>query len=282
MLEIEGKWRFDSPCAMQLHVVGKFRELIDRISTIDGNWQTLEHFKKCFASKVGQAYARSSNEGWALSDLADLMSAAAENAPLFIETFHEACEELQTVYPQTEMPGIFRINRILAEHDVGFQIDPPRLIATKEHIFIAVPEEVSSLDNRVKEAVQESLAASERSLGEGNGRQAVQEALWLLESISTAFQSAEILDGDIKGHYFNKIIPELRRHRKGPQEQILNWMKALHGYLSSPTGGGIRHGANLLNLPDLGISEARLYCNLIKSYSTYLIEEYERLRQSSL
>jgi hypothetical protein len=35
--------------------------------------------------------------------------------------------------------------------------------------------------------------------------------------------------------------------------QVLGWMTALHGYLSSPTGGGVRHGLDLndsaLSLP---------------------------------
>ena len=278
MLEFEGNWRFDSPGGIEPQVVWKFRELIDRSSTISGSWNTLEHFKKYFASAAGSYFAPSTNEGWASTDLDNLMSAAADNAALFIEAFQKACEELGKAHPEAEMPGVPRINRILVEHDVGFQIDLPRLVATKEHVSIAVPEEVPSLDEQAKEAVQESLIASERALAEGNGRQAVQEVLWVLESISTSFQSAEILEGDIKGNYFNKIIRELRQHQKGPQEQILTWMMALHGYLSSPTGGGIRHGANLLNLPKLGINEARIFCNLIRSYTTYLIEEYERLR----
>ena len=121
------------------------------------------------------------------------------------------------------------------------------------------------------------LQASDRALNESNGRQAVQELLWLLETISTAFRSPEILDGSIQGRYFNKIIGELRQHGLGHQTHILQWMMTLHGYLSSPTGGGVRHGVDLKEGLELGINEARLYCNLIRSYLTFLISEHERL-----
>lgn len=58
--------------------------------------------------------------------------------------------------------------------------------------------------------------------------------------------------------YFNKIIGELRARGRGHQEQILQWMMTLHGYLSSPTGGGVRHGTDLNEGLELGIDEARL------------------------
>lgn len=281
MLEFEGNWRFDSPCGVEYEVVQKFRELIDKISTIDGSWKILEHFKRYFAHAAGESFAQSSTEDWASTDLHSLMDTASDNAALFIEAFYDACEKLQADHPEAEMPSVPRINRILAQHNVGFQIDLPRLVATKEHVSIAVPEEMPSLDDQAKKAIQDSLTASNNALSEKKGRQAVQEVLWVLESISTTFRSADVLDGDIKGKYFNKITTELREHHRGPNEQILKWMMALHGYLSSPSGGGIRHGANLMNLPELGINEARLYCNLIRSYTTYLIDEYERLRRSS-
>ena len=103
--------------------------------------------------------------------------------------------------------------------------------------------------------------------------------LWLLETFSTAFRSENILDGSIHGRYFNKLIDELRQRGEGHQKQILQWMMNLHGYLSSPTGGGVRHGADLNEGLELGITEARLYCNLIRSYLTFLIAEHERLQR---
>ena len=101
------------------------------------------------------------------------MTEASKNAPLFIEAFYNACEELVRWYPQMEMPGVGRINRVLTDAGSGFQIDPPKLVATRVHVPIAVPDEVPSLDMQAKAAIGEALEASERALSEGNGRQAV-------------------------------------------------------------------------------------------------------------
>jgi hypothetical protein len=93
-----------------------------------------------------------------------------------------------------------------------------------------------------------------------------------LESISTAFR-----DNTVTGRYFNEIVGELQTAGKGtPQAQILKWMTALHGYLSSPTGGRVRHGTDLKEGLAMEPHEARLYCNLIRSYITFLIEEHAR------
>lgn len=210
------------------------------------------------------------------------MSEASENAPLFIEAFYNACDNLAKEHPGMEVPSVTRINRILSNADAGFQIDPPKLIATRTHAPIAVSDEAPSLDMQAKETIQNALDASEQALEGGNGRQAVQEVLWLLESFSTVFRNPNILDGGIHGRYFSKIVEELRNHGEGNhQRQILQWMMTLYGYLSSPTGGGIRHGVDLNEGQELGIVEARLYCNLIRSYLTFLIAEYERLQRKT-
>ena len=279
MLEFEGDWRYDSPGPVERKVVWGFRELIDKISGQGRRQGILEHFKSHFASAAGATSYVSSDEGWASTDLDNYMEAASENAPMFIEAFYDACEELERRSPEMKMPGVGRMNRILTDAGCGFQIDPPRLIATRVHVPITVPDEAPSLDTQAKEVIYGALAASERALSEGNSRQAVQEVLWLLETLSTAFRSEKILDGSIHGRYFNKIIGELRRLGQGPQRQILQWMMNLHGYLSSPTGGGVRHGVDLNEGRELGLDEARLYCNLIRSYLTFLIAEHERLQR---
>lgn len=279
MLQFEGKWRYDSPGSAEREVVWEFRELIDKICGQGRRKRILEHFKSHFASAAGSSYYSSSDEGWASTDLDSLMSEASENAPLFIEAFYNACEELEKSSPEMEMPGVGRINRILTDAGSGFQIDLPKLIATRTHVPVAVPDEVPSLDTEAKRAIEEALEASERLLDQGNARQAVQEALWLLETFSTAFRSEKVLDGSIHGRYFNKIVEELRRHGQSHQKRIFQWMMNLHGFLSSPTGGGVRHGVDLNEGRELGITEARLYCNLIRSYLTFLIAEHERLQR---
>ena len=115
-------------------------------------------------------------------------------------------------------------------------------------------------------------------LTEGRDRQAVQEILWLLETVSTAFQGLDTGSGTVQGKYFNKIADDLRKHYRGKTlEQIFDWIKTLHGFLSSPTGGGVRHGTDLRAGLAIQPNEARLFCNLIRSYITFLLAEHERM-----
>jgi len=66
------------------------------------------------------------------------------------------------------------------------------------------------------------LRQSEQLLSEGRDRQAVQEILWLLETVSTAFQGLDTGTGTIQGRYFNTIADDLRKQHKGKTlEQVL-------------------------------------------------------------
>ena len=281
MLEFSGEWRYDSPGEVMPEVELAFRQLIEKVCVQGQRKGILEHFKHHFASAAGVQHYNSSDVSWASTDLERVMSLAAENAPLFIEAFYDACKALENRYPEMAIPGIERINRILSDTNAGYYVDPPRLVANSEHIPIPVPDNPTPLHSKANAEIEDALRASERALGAGNGRQAIREVLWVLETVSTVFRDEKILNGEIRGDYFNKIINDLRRQGQGHQKPILEWMMNLHGYLSSPQGGGIRHGVDLKEGLELGINEARLFCNLIRSYLTYLISEYERLRRNS-
>ncbi|WP_246505823.1 hypothetical protein [Mesorhizobium silamurunense] len=231
----------------------------------------LEHFKGYFG-----ASGSSSSESWAESDLNTFMWQTAENAPLFIEASYEGCEALRS--DDIAVPDVGRMNRILSEHGIGYEIRPPELIAVGLHQPIAVPERYQSLDEQAQDIVQQSLRPSERLLAEGHSRQAVQEILWLMESVVTAFKSLSTGSTTIEEKYFNKIAQELRTKKKGQTiEQVLAWLTTLHGYLSSPTGGGVRHGVDLKSGITINVDEGRLYCNLIRSYVTFLMAEHYRM-----
>jgi hypothetical protein len=235
-----------------------------------------EHFKGYFG-----ASGRSSSESWAESDLNDWMWRTAENAPLFIEAFYEGCEALRSK-DSIALPDVRRMNRILSDHGVGYEIRPPELVAVGLHQPIAVPERYQSLDEQAQDIVQQSLLQAERLLTEGHPRQAVQEVLWLMESVATAFKGLSTGEATIEEKYFNKIANELRNKKKGQTiEQVLSWLTTLHGYLSSPTGGGVRHGVDLKSGITINADEGRLYCNLIRSYVTFLMSEHERMSRSS-
>jgi hypothetical protein len=59
--------------------------------------------------------------------------------------------------------------------------------------------------------------------------------------------------------------------------EAISWMERLHGYLSSLSGGGVRHGAVLSDTYGLTEGEARLFCDLTRSYLTYLLHKHQRL-----
>ena len=128
--------------------------------------------------------------------------------------------------------------------------------------------------------MKQSLEDSEKLLAEGKGRQAISELLWVLESVSTAFKGTDYQGSTIKGEYFSRIIPAMKNHGSVHRKKFNQWMMALHGHLSSPKEGGIRHGTDVVDGQDLDIHEARLFCDLIRSYINHLIAEYNRLPRS--
>ncbi|WP_156667141.1 hypothetical protein [Rhizobium bangladeshense] len=146
-------------------------------------WAILEHFKRYFAGACGSTANRSSSESWAESDLNNLIWQAADNAPLFVEAFYEGCEALRG--DNFTLPEVSCINRILADHQAGFEIRLPAIVAAGIHKPIPVPERYQSLDEQAQDLVQQSFRDSERLLSEGHPRQAVQEILWLMESVLT-------------------------------------------------------------------------------------------------
>jgi hypothetical protein len=276
-LKFTGAWRFDSPGRIPDAVANECFELIGKIATLGDRQSSLEHFKAYFANAAGRTSSWSSSESWAETDLRLSMEEAAANAPLFIEAFYDACEALRKD-DEFAAPEVKLINRVLAEHSAGYQIRPPNLVRQGGVAPVPVPETPPSLDEQARDLIQRSLSQSEQLLSDGLYRQAVQEVLWLLETVSTAFQGVKTDKGTVQGKYFNKIVADLRRRSQGNMlDQVLDWMTTLHGYLSSPTGGGIRHGTDLKVGVATQANEARLLCNLIRSYLSFLLVEYERL-----
>jgi hypothetical protein len=290
MLKFNSQWRFQPPpdgiyrnSKIPGEALADFDSFICKIATQGKRWNILEDFKEAVSRAAGRSYYRSSSESWAESDLSSDMSYAAENAPLFLEAFYDACMEFQShgmFAPDAEM-----INALCERHRIGYILKPPELLF-RESVSATVNAPVSvdnctrTLAEEAIEILQQSLARSEQLLKEGHHREAVQETLWVLESVTTtAFSGLETTTGEvIRGKYFNKIIDDLRRLARGStSDRVLEWMKNLHGFLSSPTGGGVRHGIDLNAAVQIGPAESRLFCNLIRSYTGYLLAEHERL-----
>lgn len=279
MLKFNPDWRFTSPGPIASGVIPDLFNLIRKIATQGDRKAILEHFKSQFAISAEVVHNYSSSAGWAEEDLKDLMYKAGANGPLFLEAFYDGFESASKIF-DVGLPEIEHVNRILLNHETAYQIRPPDLISGAIAETITVEPALPSLDDQARHHIHNSLKISEEFLASGKYRQAVQEILWLLETISTAFRGIEIGNSTVQGKYFNKIAEELRRHHKGTTfDRVLEWTVALHGYLSSPTGGGVRHGTDLDSGAYIQANEARLFCNLIRSYINYIVAEYDRLRR---
>ena len=270
MLEMPSSWRFGDPGELDPAAVNDFYHLILKITGQDDSWSLLELFK----SKFGGGFSRSSTESWAMSDLHSAMHGAANNAPAFIDAFWSACEEIKVSYPHVAVPDESVVNMIFADHGEPYQIRPPKLIAhgTIPAPLVAIPE--LSLGDRAKGLIEQSLIQADRFLLEGKPRQAVQEILWLLETVATAFEGRETELGTVEGKYFNSIVRDLRKLHPGKAlSEVMGWISKLHGFLSSPSGGGVRHGTHISSGSDLSPHVAKLYCDLTRSYIAYLLAE---------
>ena len=276
-LVFNASWRFEAPPGEAPNrLINEFSKLIALIATHRPGQATLEHFKSYFAAAAGTTSNWSSSTGWAQSDLDSYMQQAALNVPLFIEAFFDGCEAFRG--EGAAVPDVRLINRLIAASEVPYRIDPPKLVFTGQGVTpVAIQHATPSLEKKALEALHNAISTSEQMLAEGKGRQAVQEILWVLETIATAFRGLDTDTGTVQGKYFNKIVADLKAQNKGTHMgQVLSWIMTLHGYLSSPTGGGIRHGADVAALQSLQLHEARLFCNLIRSYVNFLIDEHTR------
>lgn len=185
MFEFDDAWRFSSPGEVSAAAVEEIILFADRSSQCDRGWEVLEAFKSSFAASVGRTSVRSSDSGWAFTDLRDVMFEAAENAPLFIVAFLEACEDVREL--GAPVASVADVNRVLREHGSGFRVDPPNIIrvsAGAEPVPVTAPSE----SERTNTLIQGSLQKSEILLNEGHCRQAVHEVLWLMETVATAFR----------------------------------------------------------------------------------------------
>ena len=283
MLNFPGAWRFRPPAGYEPIPAGVVSDIFDLIKITaaqDQRYQrTLERFKTFFARVSGAVDSWSSNASWAETDLLSSMQEATVNAPLFIEAFYDGWEASRN--EGLDVPDTNVMNEVLGKHGVPFRIEPPDLTPVgveNAAVVIPVPERPPTLAEQAVVVLQRSLARSEELLAQGRDREAVQEILFLLESVTTAFRGLDTEAGHIGGNYFNQIVRELRQAGARPAlEQILNWLTTMHGYLSAPAGGGVRHGLDINRGVEITHSEARLFCNLTRSYLTFLLAEHERL-----
>src|SRR3546814_9809261 len=113
MLKLQSDWRFNSPGPLAIEVINEFDDLVHKVASQGQQWGMLEHFKSYFAGAAGFTASTSSSESWAASDLHNYMMQAAENAPLFIAAFYDACvaaQEGRSEEHTSELQSLMRIS----------------------------------------------------------------------------------------------------------------------------------------------------------------------------
>jgi hypothetical protein len=259
--------------------VTEAHSLLLKISHQDKRKPILEGFKENFCRALGKAHYWSSDTAYAEYDLREDMREAKNQAPLFLEALYDSVEGLRAA-GKYHAPELDVLNEMCRDHGVPYEIRPPALLVIAQgQPAVARPAPPATLAENAASILNQSMHRAEELLGENHSREAVQEILWMLESLVTTFRGIPTPAGQIRGKYFNEIAKEIRTLGGGTTlERVIEWLTQLHGYLSSPTGGGVRHGLDLNAGTPVSAAEARLFVNLVLSYVSFLLAEYERLR----
>jgi hypothetical protein len=139
------------------------------------------------------------------------MESASINPPLFLEAFYDGCERIRSRSGDWFAPDVAMINEVCCDHGIAYTLEPPNLILRDTAAsIIEVQERPATIADVGLNTLNASLHRAEELLREGHGREAVQESLWLLETITTAFRSLDTETGTVEGRYFNSIIRDLR------------------------------------------------------------------------
>lgn len=284
-LTFPGEWRFRRPVGLEPikpEAINLFYDLIAKIAAQGNAWNVFEMFKGHFATTVGSVHARSSSESWAITDLFNYMNQAADNPVLYFHAlysgFSVARDRMNLAIPDDAL-----VNEICRANGIPVAITDGQLSLTLQATPpVPIPAPPPSLREESVQLLEQSINRAEQLLSENRGREAVQEILWVLESLVTGFRGTALPEGLVKGKYFNQIIRELKQNNPDSTlERAIEWCEQLHGYLSSPTGGSVRHGIDLASGVPLATEDARFFCNLIRSYVGYFQAEYHKTRSNT-
>ena len=227
-----------------------------------------------FREAMGQPVYRSSSLFFASGDARTAMDDAAVNAPVFISAFYGACRRIKKQFGSKAAPSVPVMNRLLELHRLGYIIAPPNLVLRDQVEVVQVQS--STVLEQAQARFREAIERSRVLLEENKGDEAVTQIWWLLESIMLSFSGSNVNGQEIAGTYFNEVAKSLKRAAGDVAVLgvVARWLEALQSYLSGPGEAGIRHGRHL-HMESLKKHEAELFCNLTRSYISYLLSEYE-------
>jgi len=127
MLDYPSEWKFPidkGPGAIPGEALSFFHGIFLQIAS--NNQSAIESIKNIFSASIGNSCSRSSDYGWATSDLYEAMEKVAFNAPVFIDALFESIDNLAR--SGRTVPSVGYINKVLEEKGVPFQINGQSII----------------------------------------------------------------------------------------------------------------------------------------------------------
>lgn len=170
-LRFKAAWRFKPPPDNRWQnqtippgALDDFHRLIVRTATQGPRQEILEHFKGFFCAVVGHAHVWSSDEGWADTDLHQYMGQAADNAPLFLEAFYDACDTISRVNEHYSAPNTEMINAICEKHRIGYKLNPPDLILCEAETLAVTDRHAAGTEPEVLAATSDVLGPASNTV----------------------------------------------------------------------------------------------------------------------
>ena len=137
-LQYPGDWKFEGVgFGVPDPAIEDVLDLIERIAT--GKKHILELFKSAFGGQ-----GNSSDYGWALSDLRNLLGGKSDNAAEFVDCLWSGIEMAKA--HEVSVPKAKVVNQLLESHNVPLTIEPPHLKSTS-HVDIRDDAETHSETN---------------------------------------------------------------------------------------------------------------------------------------
>jgi hypothetical protein len=268
-------------CKIPADAVGQFYELLRKSAHRTNDPEEAYYLIRAeFSEAVGHPVYRSSSMYFAPDDARAAMERASSNAPVFVAAYYGACKRIKKQFGTKAVPSVAVINRMLELHRIGYVVVPPNLVL-RDQVQV-IPVRPSCVLEQAQAKFQETIERSRKLLEEGNGDEAVTQIWWLLESITLSFSGTTLNGQPVAGSYFNEVAKSLKRNAgdAAVMGAVSRWLEALQSYLSGPGEAGIRHGRHL-HMEGLKRHEAELFCNLTRSYISYLLAEYEMLTDTN-
>jgi len=236
----------------------------------------LEHMKHSISATSGRGYSPSSSESWAETDLRRLLEGLKDEPPVLIEGIVTGCRSITDSEGRSILDDPTPINRIMEKFGMGYRISGDEILLG-ESIPPPTVEPVPSLIEQTAAELGKAWKRADQLLDEGHPDEAVAKIWFVLESILTVFRGLKVGDQTVEGAYFNKVVHSLKGTEIDPTfKMVLDLASRVHGQLSDPSTGRLRHGSEL-GIPPISPQEGRFLVGFAKSLGYYICSEYQRL-----